>query len=137
MIWNVGQPLVAWPEADADGPTRWWSQGEAGTHYVAPSLKRKDGNVGFGAFPTVCKAIPRFSRPKIASGPPSRCRSWPCTSEYLRQTTPLHETLISVDSGTHEQLTSCDTGGQRETPAPPAQRPRPNHGFPGGWKPAE
>ena len=88
VIWDVGQPLVAWPEAAADGQTRWWSQGKGETHYVAPSLKREDGNVGFGAFPTVCKAIPRFSRPKIASGPPSRARSCPCTSEYLHQTLP-------------------------------------------------
>lgn len=91
VIWNVGQPLVAWPEADADGPTRSWSQGEAETHYVAPGLKREDGNVGFGAFPTVCRAIPRFSRPKIASGPPSRDLSRLCTSEYPRETIPSTE----------------------------------------------
>lgn len=73
------------------GQLMWWWQGEAETHYVALSLKRENGNVGFGAFPTVCKAIPRFSRPKIASGPPCRDLSWLCTSEYPRQTMPSTE----------------------------------------------
>lgn len=99
-------------------------KGEAETHYVAPSLKREDGNVGFGTFPTVCKAIPRFSRPKIASGPP--CRA-PVLAMYLRVPAPnyaLRGVLIGVDSNTHDQLTRCDTGGQRETPVQPARRPR-------------
>jgi hypothetical protein len=90
--------------------------------------------VGFGAFPTVCKAIPRFSRPKIAS------MLRPVLALYLRVPAPnntIHETLIGVESGTHDQLTECDTGGQRENPARPAQHPRPNHCFAGLWKPAE
>lgn len=65
----------------------------------------------------------------------------PVLGLYLRvpaPNNPIHAILIGVYSRTHDQLTGGDTGGQRKTPAQPAQRPGPNHyWFPGLWKPAE
>lgn len=88
--------------------------------------------MGFGAFPTVCKAIPRFSRPKIASGPPyvEVCPGLVPPSTCAKQH-PSTNLDWCAKQHTHDQLTDGDTGGQGETPAQPAQRPLPNHCFSG------
>lgn len=54
--------------------------------------------------------------------------SRPVLALYLRVPAPnncLHEILIGVNGSTHDQLTKGNTGGQRETPAHPVQRPAP------------
>lgn len=113
-------------EADADGQTRWRSQGDGGTHYVAPSLNREDGNVGFWRIPHSLQSHPTLLQTQDCV---RTSRSRPVLDLYLRvpaPSSPLREVLIGVDSGTHDQLTEGDTSGQRETPAHPAQRHGPN-----------
>lgn len=54
----------------------------------------------------------------------------PVLALYPRVPAPnnaVHKILIGVQSGTHDQLTGCDTGERGAPPAPPAQRPLLNH----------
>lgn len=60
---------------------------------------------------------------RLSSVPPCTCTNY-----------DLHEILIGVDSGTHDQLTKGDTAEQTETLV---QHPRSNHFFVGQWKHAE
>jgi hypothetical protein len=72
-------------------PTRCLSRGRDALRSTEP--KKRMGTWDPAAFPTVCKDIPRFSRPKIASEPP--CPG-PVLAMYLRstRTNTIRQTLI-------------------------------------------
>lgn len=56
----------------------------------------------------------------------------PVLALYLRVPAPNNavlKILIGLQSGTHDQLTDCDTGERGAPPAPPAQRPPPQSLF--------
>lgn len=110
-IWNVGQPLGACPESDADGPTRWWWQGEAETHYVAPSLKR-GWERGIWRIPHSLQRHPTLLQTQDCV---RTSMLWPVLALYLRvpaPNIPIHQILIGVESGTHDQLTGGDIDGR-------------------------
>lgn len=108
MIWNVEQPLLTWPEVD--GPT-WTSQGDAESRYVARSLKR-GWERGIWRIPHSLQSHPTLLQTQDCV---RTSMSMPVSALYLCVPAPthdLHEILIGLGSGTHDQLTKGATNEQ-------------------------
>lgn len=114
VIWNVGQPLVAWPEADADGPTHVVVVRGGRDALRSTESKKRGWERGIWRIPHSLQSHPTLLQTQDCV---RTSKSRPVLALYLRVPAPnhaLHGILIGVDSGTHDQLTRRDTSGQRE-----------------------